>query len=288
MTRLLHARISAAPATFASLAVLTALPILVSPGVVATQPSPAATAAYDTSIRSLESRLAQQHLSQREFLASLAPGSSRDRELRRGALLLEDLTPAAPNLPGAMLHHWRATTFVPGATATGFDRLLRDFSAYPHIFAPQVERIAILSGSGDRYQIEMRLRQHHMLTVILELTCTVSFRRLDARRGSSVSACIVRSQSSQSGESSADQGFLWRMNTYWSYEQRNGGLYLQLESVSLSRSIPFGLAWAVRPYVESIPRDSLAFTLSAARRTLQQSPRRGALPPSSVSLNERN
>ncbi|MGH9588399.1 MAG: hypothetical protein ACRD3F_15730 [Acidobacteriaceae bacterium] len=63
-------------------------------------------------------------------------------------------------------------------------------------------------------------------------------------------------------------GFLWRMNTYWSYEQRDGGLVLQLESVSLSRSIPFGLGWAVTPLVERIPRESLEFTLQSARKAL--------------------
>jgi hypothetical protein len=58
------------------------------------------------------------------------------------------------------------------------------------------------------------------------------------------------------------------MNTYWSYEERDGGLYMQIESVTLTRSIPNGLAWIVRPFVESIPRESLEFTLSATRNAL--------------------
>jgi hypothetical protein len=65
--------------------------------------------------------------------------------------------------------------------------------------------------------------------------------------------------------SSEDHGFLWRMNTYWSWQERDGGLYLQVESVSLTRGIPVGLGWAVRPFVESIPRESLEFTLRASR-----------------------
>jgi hypothetical protein len=56
---------------------------------------------------------------------------------------------------------------------------------------------------------------------------------------------------------------LWRLNTYWSYEERDGGVYVQVESVSLTPSIPYGLGWAVGPYVESIPRESLEFTLRA-------------------------
>jgi hypothetical protein len=65
-------------------------------------------------------------------------------------------------------------------------------------------------------------------------------------------------------DASHAHGFLWRQKTYWSYEQRDGGLYMQIESVSLTRAIPLGLGWAIGPYVESIPRDSLEFTLRAA------------------------
>ena len=67
-----------------------------------------------------------------------------------------------------------------------------------------------------------------------------------------------------------EHGFLWRLNTYWSYEERDGGLYLQIEAVSLTRSIPTGLAWAIRPYIESIPRESLEFTLRSACNAIRK------------------
>jgi hypothetical protein len=70
--------------------------------------------------------------------------------------------------------------------------------------------------------------------------------------------------------SSEEHGFLWRLNTYWTYEERDGGLYMQIESVSLSRSIPVGLGWALRPYVESVPRESLEFTLRSARNAIRK------------------
>jgi hypothetical protein len=63
---------------------------------------------------------------------------------------------------------------------------------------------------------------------------------------------------------------MWRLNTYWSYEERDGGLYMQIESVSLTRSIPSGLGWALGPFVESVPRESLEFTLQAASRALRK------------------
>jgi hypothetical protein len=71
--------------------------------------------------------------------------------------------------------------------------------------------------------------------------------------------------------SAAEQhGFLWRIDTYWSWEERDGGLYIQIESVTLTRGIPHGLGWAIGPFVQSIPRESLEFTLRATATALER------------------
>jgi hypothetical protein len=62
---------------------------------------------------------------------------------------------------------------------------------------------------------------------------------------------------------------LWRLNTYWRLLERDGGTYLQCESISLSRGIPTGLGWLVGPFVTSIPRESLAFTLETTANRLR-------------------
>ena len=67
-----------------------------------------------------------------------------------------------------------------------------------------------------------------------------------------------------------DGGYLWRLNTYWRLLTRDGGVYIQCESVSLTRGIPLGLGWIVGPFVTSIPRESLTFTLETTRRELEK------------------
>jgi hypothetical protein len=125
----------------------------------------------------------------------------------------------------------------------------------------------VLSGGGDHVQVTMRVKQKHGITVVMDATYDVTFARV-AGRGESVSRSTRIAEIASPGTreehalSAADEhGFLWRQNTYWSYEERDGGLLMQIESVSLSRAIPHGLAWAVGPFVESVPRDSLEFTL---------------------------
>lgn len=232
-----------------------------------------AVAAFNQYATKVEARLLQQHRSVNGFIADVGGCTQTDARLRRGELIVEQLTPAAEAAPPrAMLHHWRGTAFVPGATAADFERLMKDFSAYPRHFSPQVLQGRILSPySGaipDHFSASMRVRQKHAITVVMDTTYDVKFGRVGPRHGYSVSRSTqiaeIRSPGTPSERAlsaAEEHGFLWRMNTYWSYEESDGGLYMQLESISLTRAIPTGLGWAVRPYVESVPRESLQFTL---------------------------
>jgi len=234
----------------------------------AAQPSSEALTAFNTYAAGIEARLAQQHRSPNTFLVPANVAHSGD-------LVIEQLTP--PTVPGAILHHWRGTAFAPGATAADFERLMRDFNSYPQHFSPEVLEARTLTQHNDRLQAFMRVRQHHIITVVMDTTYDVDFAHLDLRHGYSISRSTNISEVDGAGTSAEraltaaeSHGFLWRQNTYWGYEQRDGGLYMQVESVSLSRSIPRGLGWAVRPFVESVPRESLEFTLRSACNALRK------------------
>jgi hypothetical protein len=251
----------------------TLLLLVAAAGLAAEEPSAAAVADFNSYIGRVEARLAEQHRAAASFLA---PEDST--RLRRGELIIEQLTPATgQELPGALLHDWRGTAFVPGAKAGDFERLMRDFGAYPQHYAPQVLRAKVLAQEGDRYQVVMRVRQKHILTVVMDTAYDVTFGQLDAKHGYSVSRSTRISEIDSPGTAkeralspSQEHGFLWRMNTYWSCEERDGGLYIQIESVTLTRSIPTGLGWAIGPFIESIPSESLEFTLRAARDALRR------------------
>jgi hypothetical protein len=242
------------------------------------EPTPAAIAAFNAYTNAVESRLARQHRSPSGFLAPTSSNLQVDElRLRRGDLILERLTPTSTNLPGALLHHWRGTAFVPGATAADFEHLLRGFDGYPQHFAPQVLQARVLSHDREPMQVSMRIRQRHVITVVLDATYDVTFSQLDAQHGYSLSRSTHISEIDAPGtrtehalSSTEEHGFLWRLNTYWSYEQRDGGLYVQIEAVSLTRSIPRGLDWAIRPYIESIPHESLEFTLRSASNAIRR------------------
>jgi hypothetical protein len=246
----------------------------------AEEPVPAATAAYNNYLVRLEGRLAQQHRAAATFIAGL-DSPARLAGPHQGQPVLEQLnsdqlnSPADADLPGALLHHWRGTAFIPGAHAADFEHLLRDFPAYPRVYAPQVVSARTLSTKGDRMQALMRVRQKHVLTVVLDTTYDVTFARLDPARGFSISHGTHVSEIADAGaakeralSATEQHGFLWRIDTYWSWAEQDGGLYIQIESATLTRGIPRGLGWAIAPFIQSIPRESLEFTLRSTAAAL--------------------
>ena len=242
------------------------------------EPSKEATAVFDRYAASVEARLGQEHEAGAQFLVLPATGTDKDLRLRRGEEVVEKLAPAeGADPPGAMLHDWRGTAFVPGGKAADFERLLEDFGNYPKRFAPQVLAASVVGGQGGNLQARMRVQQHHVLTVTLDTNYKVYFGRLDEHHGFSISRSTRIAEIEHAGapneralSPAEEHGFLWRLNTYWNWEERDDGLYVQVESISLTRSIPAGLGWAIRPFVESVPRESLEFTLRAACESLRK------------------
>jgi hypothetical protein len=240
----------------------------------------AAAAGFDTYITQLESRLARQHASADGFLASFD-----SERVRGGEVIVEQITPAAgTSVPGAMLHHWRGTAFVAGATAADLERLLRDYSAYPRVYAPQVLSARVLARDGNHYQTMLRLSQKHVIAVLLDTTYDVQFFPAEAKadvgrgaRGHNLSHSTRIAEIANPGtateyelDSRHEHGFLWRLNTYWCWEERDGGIYMQIETVELTRTVPVGLGWAIGPLIESIPRESLDFTLKSTANALRR------------------
>jgi hypothetical protein len=51
-------------------------------------------------------------------------------------------------------------------------------------------------------------------------------------------------------------------------EERDGGVYVQNEAVTLTRDIPTGLGWLIEPFVTGIPQETLKLTLEATRKAV--------------------
>ncbi len=233
------------------------------------QPAPAAAAIFDQYVSAVDARVARERAS-----AEGLPAAVDWAQVRAQGVVVEPVTPpGGAALPGALLHDWRASAFVPGAKAAELEAVLRDFAGYPRVFAPQVVAARVMAQSGDTAQVWLRVRQRHVIPVTMDATYEVQF-----GPGWSVSKSrnVTAMNASGSQPERALDGALWRLDTWWSWEERDGGLAIQMETVSLTRPVPWGLRWVVGPYVESVPRESLEFTLRAACRAIANPPGRFA------------
>ena len=196
--------------------------------------------------------------------------------LQRGEVVsarLETRDVAGPiHLPGAMIHHWVGTVFIPGVSLQQVLTLLQDYDHHSIYFSPEVSRSRTLEHAGDDFKVYFRLTRKKIITVVLDTEYEVHYQRLDANRAQSRSYSTRIVEIEHPGESAErslpignDHGFLWRLYSYWRFSEADHGVYVQCEAISLTRDIPTGLNWLIAPFIESIPRESLEFTLRSTR-----------------------
>lgn len=244
---------------------------------------PQTVAAFDRYVRLSEGRMERDVADPRRFLwIDTLPEADRQAALAalgRGEVVIEKLRTKAGgrdlDAPDGMIHHWIGAVFVPGATMAQAVWLLQDYDRHADVYRPAVQRSKTLERDGDRFRVYLRFFMKKVLSVVVDSQHDARFTRVDEARAYSrvLSTRIVEIEDPGTpGERAKpvgnDSGFLWRLNTYWRFVERDRGTYVQCESISLSRDIPFGLGWLIGPFVTSIPRESLTFTLATTRTAL--------------------
>jgi hypothetical protein len=200
-------------------------------------------------------------------------------QLRAGAFVIERLTTTVDGkrieVPDGIIHHWLGAVFVPAASLEQAMALLQDYDRHATIYAPAVVRSKVLARDGDSFRVLLRFFMKKVMTVVVDGEHQARFTRLAPDRAHSrvVSTRLNEveepdTEREQLKPEGRDGGYLWRINSYWRFLERDGGAYIQCETITLSRRIPTGLGWLVGPFVTSIPKDSLEFTLTTTRKAL--------------------
>ena len=174
--------------------------------------------------------------------------------------------------PGALIHHWVGTVFIAGASLAQVLAVVEDYDHHAEYYRPDVAESKTVEHRGDDFKVHYRLRKKKIITIILDTDYDVHRHFLDAKRAYSNSYSTRIAQVENVGEPSEhelppgnDGGFLWRLNSYWRFFDSGRGVYVQCEAVSLTRDIPAAVDWFVGPFVESVPKESLEFTLQSTR-----------------------
>ena len=202
--------------------------------------------------------------------------------LRRGEVVIEKMHTFDNGQPikdgDSLIHHWMGTVFIPGVTLQQTIDLAQLYNRHAEIYKPDVMQAKILFRDGNDFKVFFRFyKKKAMVTTVHNTEHEVHYIPVDSHRLQTRTWTTRIAQAENHDKPDGpekpignDSGYLWRLHTYWRYLERDGGTYIQLESVTLSRDIPALLDWLIRPFVEGVPRESVAFTLSTTRKALME------------------
>jgi hypothetical protein len=198
----------------------------------------------------------------------------RNAEVGRGQVLIERVQMAGPSgeleVPDATVNHWRGFVLVPGAQLE--DMVSRLEREPPDTRQEDVLTSAILERRPGWLRVSVRVHRALILSAVFDTEHEVTFQRHSASRASSRSTATRIVEIAGAGtprerekRPDEDRGLLWRWNAYWRYEQVEGGVLVECESVTLSRPVPMLLRPVAGPLVSHVAKESMDRTLVTFR-----------------------
>ena len=234
---------------------------------------PETSAAFDGYIRQTERRLD----ARKSFLwADDSPDLAS--RIRQGSVVVEPYGDRAQTaVPEGIIHDWVGWVFLRGVPLARTMDFMRDYNHQADFYKPEVADARILEQHDDHYRVYMRLLKKLVLTVVLDTEHDVQYVRVDRTRWRSSSRSTRIAEVDKPGKPGehdlppgTGQGFLWRLNSYWRFEERDGGTWVECEAISLTRDIPTGLGWLIQPIIQELPKQSLESTLRHTRAALEK------------------
>lgn len=240
----------------------------------ASEPTAATLRAWEQYVARVEARRARERVDEARFLAAEfdTPPGELERRVRGGEVIIADIAGGPEAAGDGTISHWRGLSFVPGVT---LDEML-DTAAVrgPRVKFPREDVLAhrVIARRGNIVDLYLKLQRKAIVTAAYNTEHRITVERLDAARGESRSIATRIAELRDPGTpqererpEGADRGFLWRLNSYWRYRAVDGGVIVELESLTLSRNVPWAVRAIASPVISRIARESMARSLAALR-----------------------
>jgi hypothetical protein len=202
--------------------------------------------------------------------------SKRARQAQRGKIIAEPWSGNGPlAVRAGLIHDWIGAVFIPGSAISSVLARIQDYDNHKIYYEPDVIDSKLIARHANDFKIYLRVLKKKILTVVLETEHDVHYCQIDARRWrcrSRTTRCAEVHDAGKTTETvqppDSGYGFLWRLDSFWSFEERDAGVYAECRAISLTRDIPAGLGWIVAPIVRNLPKETLVHTLKATREAV--------------------
>ena len=231
--------------------------------------------AFDKYVAELETRFDRRWHGEAFLWSDNLPQRS---QLQKGNILVQPARGSgAIQVKGGLIQDWIGAVFIPAANLQSVLAVVQDYGRHNEFYKPEVASTLVRSHSGNDFSVYMRIVKSKLfLTDVLNTEHEIHFVPLDPKRAYSRAYSTRIAEVSDPGTPGErelpvgkDRGLLWRLYGYWFYEERDGGVFVECESVTLTRDLPFGMGHLLSPLVHGLPAESLRKGLESTRRAVK-------------------
>jgi hypothetical protein len=250
---------------------------LLSPAVVqGAHLEPVTSQAWEDYVQSATTRMEQRLNPGQSFLwADEEP--DRLAKVRAGEIVVSAAGPQIPKkVPSGLIHDWVGAVFIPDVSINDAQQVLRDYARYKDLYRPSVidSKAIALGDKNDRFSMRL-LNRSILLKTAFDAEYESSTVRVDDRCAYTIARTTRVQEIDDYGSSSErvlgageGHGFIWSLFAITRLMQRDGGVYVELEAIGLSRDVPSSMRWLIEPLVRRISRSSLATSLEQTQRAV--------------------
>ncbi len=201
----------------------------------------------------------------------------RMQRVQRGEILIARTDRNGPSkVPHGMIHDWTSAIFVPRAKLAAVMQVLDDYDHYQDFYKPQVAQSKLLDRSQDREQIQLLMTQGaYGITAAVEIDDDVEIIRPGPTRAYTFSQSMHVREIANYGRSNQEQlpedrgpGYVWRIFTVTRLEERDGGVYVEQQTVEMSRGIPIEFRFMIKPLTEHLARSIMLTTMNDTQKAI--------------------
>jgi hypothetical protein len=230
--------------------------------------------AWDEAVHHAKAELARQASNPDRFLRIDKQQLNRSKTPEPG-VTLSIYSPHGGGLavPSGLIHHWIGTVFIPNVRLLDAVAVLQDYDSYSEIYQPGVVESKLLNRTGQEFKYRLKFVQKGFG---VEAGLLGEFRSmyflLNSRTGYSLTEATdlvelqdVAGAVEQPLPMSKAHGYIEKVFTIVRYRESETGVYVEVDTLTLSRGVPATVRWLIAPIIQRFSRRTMAATLESLR-----------------------
>jgi hypothetical protein len=203
---------------------------------------------------------------------------TRLRSVRKGEIIAWPAqADGRSEISGGLIHHWLGAMFIANTTLDSVFDVFDDYDSYTRHFSPTVVSASLIDESGSSRRFSMRLAKRVMfVNAAIDAQYESVHYRNGGHRWYSLTQTTQVRQIENFGQPTqrvlspdVGSGYIWRLCGISRFEERDGGVYIEVEAIALTRTVPTYATWLISPMITRLSKSALVTSLSQTREAVR-------------------